>query len=309
MISALLIAGPTASGKSALALRLAERHGATIVNADSMQVYRDLQILTARPSTEEERRIPHLLYGHVDAAENHSVGRWLAAAAAALAAAREAGRLPIFVGGTGLYFKALTQGLSDIPSVPAQVRARVRASSAELSTEALHERLASIDPATATLLRPSDRQRVLRALEVFEATHQPLAQFQGKRSPPLLDPVRCLCFFLAPDRPRLNAGIDRRFEAMLETGALEEVQRLAARRLDPALPAMRAHGVPHLLAHLNGDMPLAEAVRRGQLDTRHYAKRQFTFFRHQLPEFHWAAPPEAQALIEGALASQADEKV
>ena len=305
MISTLLIAGPTASGKSGLASALAERCGATIINADSMQVYRDLRVLTARPGDDEEKRLPHRLYGHVDAAENYSVGRWLAAATAALAAVRESRRLPVFVGGTGLYFKALTQGLSDIPSVPAEVRARVRAAAAGLPPEVLHARLAAADPVTAARLRPSDPQRILRALEIFEATHVPLAHFQGRRSAPLLDVAQCLCIFLAPERPALNAGIDRRFEAMLAAGALDEVRHLAARHLDPALPAMRAHGVPHLIGHLDGAMALAEAARRSKLDTRHYAKRQFTFFRHQLPEFRWVAPQEAQAIIMDCLAAQA----
>jgi tRNA dimethylallyltransferase len=305
VISALLIAGPTASGKSALASALAERAGATIINADSMQVYRDLRVLTARLSDDEEKRLPHLLYGHVDAAENYSVGRWLAAASAALAAVRQSGRLPVFVGGTGLYFKALTQGLSDIPSVPSEVRARVRAAAAGLSPEALHEKLAAADPVTAARLRPSDPQRILRALEVFEATHLPLAQFHGRRGAPLVDVAQCLCIFLAPERHLLDARIDQRFEAMLAAGALDEVRHLAARHLDPALPAMRAHGVPHLLAHLGGAIALAEAARRGKLDTRHYAKRQFTFFRHQLPEFRWVAPQQAQAVVLDCLAAQA----
>jgi tRNA dimethylallyltransferase len=302
MISALLIAGPTASGKSGLASAFAGHAGATIINSDSMQVYRDLRVLTARPSEDEEKRLPHRLYGDVDAGENHSVGRWLADAATALASVRQSGRLPVFVGGTGLYFKALTQGLSDIPTVPAEVRARVRAAAAGLPPETLHQRLAALDPATAERLRPSDPQRVLRALEIFEATHLPLAQFQGRRSAPLLDVSHCLCIFLAPEREMLNAAIDRRFDAMLAAGALDEVRLLAARHLDPTLPAMRAHGVPHLLAHLSGQMALSEAARRGKLDTRHYAKRQFTFFRHQLPEFRWMAPQEAQATVLKILA-------
>jgi tRNA dimethylallyltransferase len=305
VISTLLIAGPTASGKSGLASALAGPAAATIINADSMQVYRDLRVLTARPSDDEEKRLPHRLYGHVDAAENYSVGRWLAAATVALAAVRESGRLPLFVGGTGLYFKALTQGLSDIPCVPAEVRARVRAAAAGLPPEALHARLAAADPLTAARLRPSDPQRILRALEVFEATHLPLAHFQGRRSAPLLDAAQCLCIFLAPERHALNAGIDRRFDAMLAAGALDEVRHLATRHLDPALPAMRAHGVPHLLAHLSGAMALDEAARRGKLDTRHYAKRQFTFFRHQWPEFRWVAPQQAQALVMDCLAAPA----
>lgn len=298
----LLIAGPTASGKSALAAALAERVHATIINADSMQIYRDLRVLTARPREDEKATVPHRLYGHVDAAENYSVGRWLGDAAAALAEARQSGRRPLFVGGTGLYFKALTRGLADIPRVPADVRARVRAAAAGLPPEALHERLAAADPLTAGQLKPSDPQRILRALEVFEATHVPLAEYQQRRSAPLVDVAHSLCLFLAPQRHLLNAGIDRRFEAILAAGALGEVRRLAARDLDPTLPALRALGVRHLVAHLGGAITLAEAARRSKRDTRRYAKRQFTFFRHQLPEFRWRTPEEGEAFVLHSLA-------
>ena len=224
---------------------------------------------------------------------NYSVGRWLEDATALLAKLGGHGQLPIFAGGTGLYFKGLLRGLSDIPSVPAEVRTRVRAEAEGVAVEELHARLAAFDPVMAARLRPSDPQRILRALEVFAATGRSLAEFQGSRAPALLDPARCLCLFLAPDRAQLNQRIDARFDAMVEGGALDEVQALGARGLDPALPVMRAHGVPGLVAHLRGEMSLAGAVAKGKLDTRHYAKRQVTFIRHQLPEFVWVAPEQA----------------
>ena len=290
---ALLIAGPTASGKSAVALALAQKLGGTIVNADSMQVYRDLRVLTARPSPSEERQAPHELFGRVDGAVNFSAGRWLAEASVAAAQVFAQGKPLIFVGGTGLYFRALTMGFSDIPTVPEDVRAEVRAEAEPFGSADLHGRLAARDPVTAGRLRPSDRQRILRALEVLAATGRPLASFQGARTAPLLAPEQWAGIFLTPEREALNAAIDQRFDAMLRMGALEEVAALAARKLDPALPVMRAHGAPHLLAHLRGELSLAEAASRSALDTRRYAKRQFTWARHQMPEFAWVAPDKA----------------
>ncbi len=283
----ILIAGPTASGKSALALALARAFGGAVVNADSMQVYRDLRVLTARPTPAEEREIAHLLYGHVDAAQNYSVGFWLKDFAAVLARLGAERRTGVVVGGTGMYFKAALYGLSDIPPVPESVRAAVRGRFEGKAPQELHRALLALDPMTASGLRDSDPQRLLRALEVLEATGRPLVSFQGARAAPLLDVALCPAFFVAPPREALYAGIDARFDAMLEQGALEEVRALRERRLDPALPAMRAHGVPHLLAHLEGALSLEEAARRGKLDTRHYAKRQLTFARHQLPGFRW----------------------
>lgn len=295
---AILIAGPTASGKSALAIGVARALGGVVVNADSMQVYRDLRVITARPSHEEEAQVEHRLFGHVDAAVNYSVGLWLADAAAAIAEIRAAGRTPVLVGGTGMYFKALTQGLSDIPPVPEEVRAQVRAGAEGLAPQELHERLAARDPLTASRLRPTDPQRILRALEVLEATGQPLASFQGARQAPLLAPGSWRAVFLAPERAELYRRIDARFDAMMEHGAVDEVRALAARGLDPALPAMRAHGVPGLIAWLSGRASREEAVARGKADTRQYAKRQFTFARHQLPAFPWAS---SAAAAEAAL--------
>jgi tRNA dimethylallyltransferase len=295
---ALLIAGPTASGKSATALALAQSFGSTIVNADSMQVYRDLKILTARPGPDEERLAPHRLFGAIDGAVNFSAGRWARAARQVLA---EIGEGPIiFVGGTGLYFRALTEGLSDIPPVPEAVRAAVRSKAEGRATGELHNELQALDPETAARLTASDRQRILRALEVMASTGRPLASFLGARAKPALGPREWAGLYLAPDRADLGQRIDARFDAMLARGALDEVAALTRRRLDPALPVMRAHGVPHLADHLEGRLTLDEAAARSKLDTRHYAKRQFTWARHQLSGFKWVAPEEA--VEEGARA-------
>ena len=287
---AVLIAGPTASGKSARAIRLAREVGGVVINANSMAVYQDLPIFSARPTESETQGVPHLLFGHIGAERNYSVGLWIEDARAALADARRQGRTPLFVGGTGMYFKALLQGLSDIPAVPEEVRAQVRRQAAGVAPEELHERLRSLDPQTAARLRPSDPQRILRALEIFAATGAPLASFQNARAKPLLDASRCRNLFIAPDREALSRRIDARFDAMMRAGALDETKRLMARELDPALPAMRAVGVPGLLACLRGECSLEAAVERGKRDSRQYAKRQFTFARTQLPEFEWVAP-------------------
>ena len=299
----MLIAGPTASGKSALALGLAEQLGGIVINTDSMQVYADLQVLTARPTFDEEARVPHRLYGHVDAAVNYSAGSFVSDAAAALAEARALGRLPIFIGGTGLYFKALTRGLSAVPPIPAEVRENVRARLERDGVEALHAELVRRDPVTAARLKPRDRTRIARALEVVVATGRALTDWHSEGQPPLLAPGEFRALFLAPEREALYARIDARFGAMLQAGALDEVERLAARRLDPLLPAMKAHGVPPLMKYLKGEISLAEAAEIGRADTRHYAKRQFTWFRHQLPEFEWVKPEEARGWLEVKLRS------
>ncbi|WP_296715546.1 tRNA (adenosine(37)-N6)-dimethylallyltransferase MiaA [Rhodoblastus sp.] len=288
-VQAVLLAGPTASGKSARAIELARDLDGVVINADSMAVYQDLPILSARPTREETGDIPHLLFGHIGAERNYSVGQWLEDARSALDEAGRMGRLPIFVGGTGMYFKALLQGLSNIPAVPEEVRARVRAEAEGATPAELHAKLSARDPETASKLRPTDPQRILRALEIFEACGSPLSSFQGEREPPLRDSARCECLFLAPERAALNARIDARFDRMMEAGALDEVRRLMARNLDPALPAMRAVGVPGLSAFLRGECSLEEAVEKSKRDSRQYAKRQFTFARTQLPEFVWEA--------------------
>jgi tRNA dimethylallyltransferase len=296
--NAVLIAGPTASGKSALAVELAAATGGVIINADSMQVYRDLRIITARPTAEEEARVPHRLYGEIDAAINFSAGAWLAAATVILAEAGAQHRLPIFTGGSGLYFKALTRGLSAVPPIPVTTRESVRARLERDGVEALHAELAQRDPASADRLKPRDRTRIARALEVVEATGRSLIDWHRDGLPPLLPPGSFSAVFLDPDRDELYARIDARFDAMLAAGALDEVASLAARRLDPLLPAMKAHGVPALIRHLKGEITLDEAAVIGRADTRHYAKRQFTWFRHQLPEFEWVKPEAARGWLD-----------
>jgi tRNA dimethylallyltransferase len=302
---AVLIAGPTASGKSALALELALAAGGVVINADSMQVYRDLRIITARPTDGDEARAPHRLYGHVDAAVNFSAGAWVGDAAKALEVAKAEGRLPIFIGGTGLYFKALTAGLSVVPPIPAEVREDVRARLERNGVEALHAELAASDPRAAERLNLRDRTRIARALEVVEATGRSLLDWHHEGQPPLLPGDSFRAVFLAPERDELYARIDARFDAMLGAGVLKEVERLAARNLDPLLPAMKAHGVPALIRHLRGELSLEQAATIGRADTRHYAKRQFTWFRHQLPEFEWVKPGETRgwlaAIVNAAL--------
>jgi tRNA dimethylallyltransferase len=299
--NAVLIAGPTASGKSALALALAQKTGGVIINADSMQVYRDLRIITARPTPGEEAMVPHYLYGHVDAAVNFSAGAFVVDAAKALSEARAQHRLPIFVGGSGLYFKALTRGLSAVPPIPSVVRESVRSRLEHDGVEALHAELAQRDPAAAERLKPRDRTRIARALEVVEATGRSLSDWHRDGLPPLLPAGSFSALFLEPERDALYARIDARFDAMLKAGALEEVGRLAARNLDPLLPAMKAHGVPALIAHLKGEITLEEAAAAGRGDTRHYAKRQYTWFRHQLPEFAWVKPEAAGEWLSSLL--------
>jgi tRNA dimethylallyltransferase len=294
----LLIAGPTASGKSALALALAQKAGGVVINTDSMQVYRDLHVLTARPTVEEETLVPHRLYGHVDASINFSAGAWVADAAKTLDEARAQNRLPIFVGGSGLYFKALTRGLSAVPPIPPDIRDGVRARLERDGVEALHAELARRDPVSAERLKPRDRSRIARALEVVEATGRSLTDWHREGLPPLLPSGEFHALFLSPNRDALYARIDARFDAMLQAGALEEVERLAARKLDSLLPAMKAHGVPALIRHLEGELTLEEAATIGRADTRHYAKRQFTWFRHQLPEFEWVTPEAAKARLD-----------
>ena len=275
---AVIVAGPTASGKSALAMMLAEDLGGVVINADSMQVYRELRVLTARPTVEEEASVPHALYGVRPAAEAGSVAWWRDAALTAMQAARAAGRLPILCGGTGMYFLSLTQGLSEIPPPSEAARAEARAKLAEHGSAALHAELSACDPRTAARLRPTDAQRVARVWEVWLSTGRGMSDWQadpGERAPWRFAAIR-----LDPPREALRAAIATRFTAMLELGALEEVRALLALALDPSLPAMRAHGVPELSAHLRGEIGLGEAARRTELVTGQYTKRQATWFRH-----------------------------
>ncbi len=298
--AAVLIAGPTASGKSAVAMALAERHNGVVVNADSMQVYRDLRVITARPTVAEEARVPHRLYGHVDAAEIYSAGRWSRDVAEAMTAIAAAGRLPIVVGGTGLYFKALTTGLAAVPAIPADIRAAVRT---RLETEGvgpLYAELIERDSVTAYRLMPNDRTRIARALEVVLATGRSLSDWHRDSTAAAVDPARAIRLFVSCERKELVARIETRFAAMLDSGALDEVRALAGRGLNPLLPAMKAHGVPWLIRHFNGEISLDEAAAGGVMDTRRYAKRQLTWFRGQMKD--WPSAPAAAA--EEALEEQ-----
>lgn len=278
-----IVAGPTASGKSALGLDLALEFGGEAINADSMQVYRELSILTARPTPEEEARAPHRLYGVLPAAEACSVARWLGLAKQAVAETREAGRLPILVGGTGLYLKALREGLAPVPLVPAEVRADVEARHDALGGAAFRAELARLDPEAAARLPDGDRQRLVRAFAVVEATGRSLTDWRRER-PAELGPLpgRFATLAILPEREKVYAACDGRFARMLEQGALEEVRGLLALRLDPALPAMKAVGVPELAHHLAGDWTIEEAAAKARQATRNYAKRQVTWLRHQL---------------------------
>jgi tRNA dimethylallyltransferase len=265
---------------------LARERDGVIVNADSMQVYRELRILTARPSPEDEAGAPHMLYGAIPAARRYSVGAWLTEVGAVLAKVREQGRLPIVVGGTGLYFKALTEGLTAVPPVPVEVRERVRGEAADLTSEELHVRLAAVSPDDARQVRPSDRMRILRALEVFEATGRSLARWQeAEPLQPLIEPDRTQRIVLTIDRGVLHERIAARAEAIVSTGGLAEVQALGALGLDPELPAMKAIGVRELLDHLAGKTSLDEAVAAIKTETRRYAKRQETWFRNQMVDW------------------------
>jgi tRNA dimethylallyltransferase len=291
---AVLIAGPTASGKSAAALALAEHIGGVILNADSMQVYREAPVLTAQPSAADQARVPHLLYGHVGAREVYSVGRWRDDAAAALK--KLDGRTPIFCGGTGMYFGALTDGLADIPATPREVRDAARALLDDIGVEALHARLTDRDPLTASKLRPSDPQRVLRAWEVFEATGRPLAEWQSAPAEPVLKGVRIAAFVLDPPRPELRARIAARFEAMVDGGGLDEARALAG--LDPALPAARLLGLRPLQALAAGTLSRAEALDAAITGTRQFAKRQMTWFRHRMAHYNWFNPVESNIITQ-----------
>ncbi|MDK1490353.1 tRNA (adenosine(37)-N6)-dimethylallyltransferase MiaA [Sinorhizobium sp. 7-81] len=281
---AILITGPTASGKSALAVELARRHGGVVVNADSMQVYDTLKVLTARPDEAEMGGIEHFLYGHVPAGAAYSTGAWLREAEALVQRLRKEGRLPVFVGGTGLYFKALTGGLSDMPGVPAAIRDTLRTRLRDEGAEALHGELADRDPQAAAQLRPGDGQRIVRALEVIEATGKPIHFFQQNRGPVIVDPDRARKIVVLPDRAVLHRRIDRRFEIMLERGAVDEVRALLALDLSPDMPVMKAIGVQQIAAMLRGEISEEKVIATGAAATRQYAKRQMTWFRNQLDE-------------------------
>ena len=275
-----VIAGPTASGKSALALELAADLDATVINADALQCYRDLKILTARPDRAAMERAPHRLYGFLDAAERGSVGGWRGLAVAEIAAAAQAGRLALVVGGAGLYIRALTHGLAPFPAVPELVRAQAQALYRQLGGAAFRQRLAALDPAAAERLPAGDSQRLVRAYAMVRATGRPIGAWRERPHAPLA--CRLATILLMPPRDRLYLACDARFAAMIDAGALGEAAALMARGLAPDLPALKALGLPELTRHLRGELPLAEAIAAAQRATRQYAKRQTTWFRHQL---------------------------
>ncbi|MBC6439204.1 MAG: tRNA (adenosine(37)-N6)-dimethylallyltransferase MiaA [Rhodospirillales bacterium] len=279
----ILLGGPTASGKSGLAMRLARAVSGILINADSMQVYADLRVLTARPSPQDEAALPHRLYGAIDAAERCSVGLWHGLAHDAADQAVQVGRVPILVGGTGLYLEAFRKGLSPIPETPPDLRQRLSVRLAAEGSEVLHAELVACDPDLAAQLPPGDSQRIQRALEVLELTGVPLSEWR-KRPRTGAWPGPLLYLVVAPARDALYRSCESRFDAMLAAGALDEVRQLTARGLDSSLPAMRALGVPHLMAHLDGHLSLEEAAERAKTGTRRYAKRQSTWFRHQAAE-------------------------
>ncbi len=278
----ILIAGPTASGKSSLALALAVRFDGVVINADSMQVYCELPVLTAQPSAAERSRVPHRLYGHVPVSEAYSTGRYLVDVAVELQRARAAGKRPIIVGGTGLYFKALLEGLSPVPSVPTDVRERWRSMSDAYGAGAVWQALVDRDPVMAARLDPNDTQRIVRALEVHEATGRSLAEWQAVAGEPLLAVAACVTLRVERTRDDLRARSDQRFDLMMAAGALDEIRALAGQSLSPQLPAMRALGVGPLLAHLRGERALAAAVEQAKLETRQYIKRQETWLRRNM---------------------------
>jgi tRNA dimethylallyltransferase len=296
-----LIFGPTASGKSALAMGLAERLGGVVINADSMQVYSELRILTARPSAADEARVPHLLYGHVPAREAYSTGRYIKDLAEALGDARRRGLRPILVGGTGLYFKAVLEGLSPIPEIAGDVRAHWRAEADRIGAEALHAILASDDPVMAERLEAADTQRIVRALEVFHFTGRSLADWQSVPGTPLIDPHAVHKLVLAPERAELRARADRRFLAMIDAGACDEAVALTGLDLDPSLPSMRAIGVSALIAVHRGEITDAAAITAAQAETRQYIKRQSTWLNRNMITWNKLIAQETESTLTSAL--------
>ncbi|MBY3588890.1 tRNA (adenosine(37)-N6)-dimethylallyltransferase MiaA [Rhizobium bangladeshense] len=282
--NAILITGPTASGKSALAVELAKRHGGAVVNADSMQVYDTLRVLTARPSEEEMQGVTHHLYGHVPAGAGYSTGAWLHDVSTLLPALRAAGQLPVFVGGTGLYFKALTGGLSDMPDIPKVLREELRTRLVDEGPDALYAELSDVDPAMAACLNRQDGQRIVRALEVIKATGRSIADFQGRSGPVVIDANEARKIVVLPDRAVLHARINGRFEKMLQQGAEDEVRALLALGLSSEAPVMKAIGVSQIAAMLKGEMTRDDVLEKGAAATRQYAKRQMTWFRNQMDE-------------------------
>lgn len=294
---AVLIAGPTASGKSAAALNVAATakncgRRPLIINADSIQVYDGLRILTARPSPQDEALVPHALFGHVDPTRRYSTGDWIGDVSVCLekTAADKSGFLPIFVGGTGLYFRALTAGLADIPRADSAILDRLRLEIAESGSAALHAKLAQLDPVSADRIKVTDTQRILRALSVLESTGCSLAEWQADTGPGLLADKELIRVAMLPERERLYRSIEIRFENMIDQGAVEEVSEFAKRRLNPDLPVMKAIGVRELAAYISGSCDLQSAIQSAKTRSRQYAKRQMTWIRTQMQDWKIATP-------------------
>lgn len=283
-MDAILITGPTASGKSALALELAGTHNGVVINADSMQVYDTLQVVTARPSEADMIGIPHHLYGHVPAGAAYSSGDWLRQVTSLIAELKVQGRLPVIIGGTGLYFKALTGGLSAMPAIDDALRQNLRQREAEEGAARLHQELVRLDPEMAARLNPADGQRIIRALEVMLTTGRSIADYQSEAGPMIVDPARAQKWVVLPERALLHARINRRFERMMDMGAVEEVKALLDLGLQPDMPVMKAIGVVQITAMLKGEISREEAIEQASAATRQYAKRQMTFFRNQMDE-------------------------
>ncbi|MGE7368272.1 tRNA (adenosine(37)-N6)-dimethylallyltransferase MiaA [Neorhizobium sp. NPDC001467] len=295
---AILITGPTASGKSALAATLARQHGGVVINADSMQVYDTLRVLTARPSDAEMEDVPHLLYGHVPALAAYSTGEWLRDVTALLTKLREQGQMPILVGGTGLYFRALSGGLSDMPVIPDALRENLRQRLLQDGPARLHGELARCDPETAARLQMNDGQRIVRALETHMHTGRSISSYQQASGPVVIDPARAKKIVVLPERTVLYDRINRRFEIMLASGAIEEVRTLMALQPSPDSPVMKAIGVKEIAEMLAGRMDRQAVIERGSALTRQYAKRQMTWFRNQMDET-WERWPGPEAALRG----------
>ncbi len=283
-MNAILITGPTASGKSALALELAARHNGVVLNADSMQVYQPLRVLTARPDISEMGGVEHRLYGHVAGDRLYSTGDWLHEINTEIDKVRQEGKLPVIIGGTGLYFRALTGGLSDMPAIADAIRQKWRSRLAEEGAPALHAQLASIDPSAANSLRPGDGQRIVRALEVMEASGRSIREFQTAKGRAIIDEADARKIIVLPDRAVLHERINRRFAAMLKGGAVDEVENLLAQKLAPEMPVMKAIGVAQIAQMLAGNLSKDEVIAKASAATRQYAKRQMTWFRNQMTE-------------------------
>lgn len=294
----IVVTGPTASGKSALALALAERFGGAVINADAMQTYDAFPILTAQPTAEERTRVPHLLYGVLPLSETLSAARWRTLAAAEIERCLAAGRTPILCGGSGFYLRALMQGIAAIPDVPTAIRETANAEWQQMGAEAFRQRLGARDPAIVARLKPGDRQRHVRAWEVLQATGRPLSQWQASEETPA--PWRLATLLLAPERSWLRERIETRFDTMLEQGVLAEVRAVLDRQPDPRWPGLKAHGAPELFAHFRGELALEKARQIAIDHTRQYAKRQMTWFRHQLTPDLVVDPQSAQSLESAA---------